>query len=89
MALGAGAGQVHRQILREGLGTVLAGIAAGLFGSFFVVRALESLMFGVKARDPLTFVGAPLVLLAVAVIATWVPARRATRVEPVVALRYE
>ncbi|HXU34729.1 MAG TPA: ABC transporter permease [Thermoanaerobaculia bacterium] len=89
MALGAGVGQVLRQILREGLGTVLAGIAAGLVGSYFVVRALESLMFGVKVRDPLTFVGVPLVLLAVALFATWVPARRATRVEPVVALRYE
>jgi len=89
MALGAGGGAVLRQILREGLVTVLAGIAAGLVGSYFVVRLLQSLMFGVKARDPLTFVGVPLVLLAVALLATWLPARRATRVEPVVALRYE
>jgi putative ABC transport system permease protein len=89
MALGAGEGAVRRQILGEGLLTVLAGIGAGLIGSYFLVRALESLMFGVQARDPLTFVGVPLVLLAVALLATWLPARRATRVEPVVALRYE
>ncbi len=89
MALGAGSGVVLRQIFREGLGTVLAGIAAGLLGAYFLVRSLESLMFGVTLRDPITFVGVPLVLLAVALLATWVPARRATRVEPVVALRYE
>ncbi|HEV7668452.1 MAG TPA: ABC transporter permease [Thermoanaerobaculia bacterium] len=89
MALGAGAGQILRQLLREGLGIVLAGIAAGLLGAFFLARVLASLLFGVTTRDPLTFVGVPLVLLAVALIATWVPARRATKVEPVVALRYE
>src|SRR6185295_2476666 len=89
MALGAASGEVLRQMLREGLATVLAGIAAGLLGAFYLARSLESLLYGVTARDPLTFVGVPLVLLAVAVVATWVPARRATKVEPVVALRYE
>ncbi len=89
MVLGAGGGEVLRQILVEGLSTVLAGIAAGLIGAYFVVRLLASLLFGVQVRDPLTFVGVPVVLLVVALFATWLPARRATRVEPVVALRYE
>ncbi len=89
MALGAGGGDVLRQLLREGLATVLAGIATGLVGAFFLARTLGSLLYGVTVRDPVTFVGVPLVLLLVAVVATWVPARRATRVEPVVALRYE
>src|SRR6185295_1541318 len=89
MALGASVGEILRQLLREGLAIVFAGIAAGLLGAFFLARTLESLLYGVTARDPLTYLGVPLVLLAVAVIATWVPARRATRVEPVVALRYE
>ncbi|MEP7011394.1 MAG: ADOP family duplicated permease [Acidobacteriota bacterium] len=89
MALGAGAGQILRQLLREGLGIVLAGTVAGLLGAFFLARVLASLLYGVTPRDPWTFVGVPLVLLAVALFATWIPARRATRVEPVVALRYE
>ncbi|HXU34288.1 MAG TPA: ADOP family duplicated permease, partial [Thermoanaerobaculia bacterium] len=89
MALGAGAGEILRQLLREGLGIVLAGISAGLVGAFFLARVLASLLYGVTPRDPWTFVGVPLVLLAVALLATWIPARRATRVEPVVALRYE
>ena len=89
MALGAAGGDVLRQLFREGLTTVLAGIATGLVGAFFLARTLESLLYGVEVRDPLTFVGVPLVLLLVAMLATWLPARRATRVEPVVALRYE
>ena len=89
MALGANAGTVLRQILGEGLGAVLAGIVAGLVGSYFAVRLLESLVFGVETRDPLLFLGVPLVLLVVALLAIWIPARRATRVEPVVALRYD
>ncbi len=82
---------------RDGLGgeqvavvnRALAGTAAGLLGAFFLARVLGSLLYGVSTRDPWTFVGVPLLLLAVALIATWIPARRATRVEPVVALRYE
>ena len=89
MALGAGAGEILRQLLREGLAVVLAGTAAGLLGALFLARLLGSLLYGVSSRDPWTFVGVPLVLLAVALLATWIPARRATRVEPVVALRYE
>lgn len=89
MALGAAAGDVLRQLLREGLSTVLAGIATGLVGAFFLARTLRSLLYGVTESDPVTFIGVPLVLLVVAMLATWIPARRATRVEPVVALRYE
>ncbi len=89
MALGAGSSEILRQLLLEGLAVVGSGIAAGLLGAFFLARVLASLLYGVTPRDPITFVGVPLLLLAIALIATWIPARRATRVEPVVALRYE
>ena len=67
----------------------LLGAGIGLAGSFFAARLLSGMLFGVTPSDPLTFVGVAFVLVAVAMVACYIPARRATRVDPLVALRYE
>ena len=74
-------------ILRQGLTTTLIGVAIGIAGSFVTARAIQSLLFGVTPTDPLTFAGVALLLVCVAGIACYVPARRATDVDPMVALR--
>jgi predicted permease len=89
MALGAEAGDVLRMILGEGLRTVVVGVAIGIAGSLALTRTVESLLFGVTATDPLTFAAVILLLTVAALLACYLPARRATRVEPIVALRYE
>ena len=92
MALGAGHGQVLGEVLREGLALAAAGLALGILGSVVLARtisALSSLLHGVTATDPLTLAAVMLLLLGVAVVACWVPARKATRVDPTVALRGE
>jgi putative ABC transport system permease protein len=89
MALGAGTQQLSRMVIGEGLGLVALGIIIGLVGSWMVVRFLQSLLFGVSGNDPLVFGLVPVVLLIVTLLATFVPARRATRVDPMVAIRYE
>src|SRR5262249_26974078 len=89
MALGADAGRVRSMVLRQGLGIVTAGIAAGSAASFWVVRVIAGLLFGVPPRDPVVFTTVPLVLAAVAMVAVWIPARRATHVDPVAAIRRE
>lgn len=89
MALGAEAGRVKAMVLRQGLAVAGVGLAAGIAGAFWLTRFLESLLFGVATRDPLTFVAVPLLLGAVAVAACWIPATRATRVDPVEVLRDE
>jgi ABC-type antimicrobial peptide transport system permease subunit len=76
-------------VLREAGFRALTGLALGVAGAFWLSRLLASFLFGVTARDPLTFVVAPVLLLAVALVATWMPARRAARVDPMTALRYE
>jgi putative ABC transport system permease protein len=68
---------------------VLLGVVAGLAVAFASARLVEGLLFGVSAADPATFVLVPAVLAAVALLASWMPARRATRIDPLVALRYE
>jgi ABC-type antimicrobial peptide transport system permease subunit len=89
LALGAEARQVHHMVVVEGMRLALVGVLVGLSASFGMTRLLEGFLFGVKARDPLVFVAVPLILSAVALFAVWMPARRATRIDPAIALRYE
>jgi len=89
VALGAGASDILRQIVRQGMLPAAMGIAIGTAGAWAVTRFLSSLLFGVTPTDPLTFALVPLLLAAVAVLACLLPGLRATRVDPVVALRYE
>jgi putative ABC transport system permease protein len=89
VALGAGSGDVLRMILSQGLRTIFIGVAIGIAGSLALTRTVESLLFGVTATDPLTFGGVTLLLVGAALLACFVPARRATKVDPMVALRYE
>jgi putative ABC transport system permease protein len=89
MAIGAQAGQIFRMIIVEGLKLTLAGLILGLIGALWLGRAGSSFLFGVTATDPLTFLTVSLLLTVVAMAACYFPARRATRVEPVLALRQE
>jgi macrolide transport system ATP-binding/permease protein len=89
MALGAQLSDVLKLVLSHGVKLILLGIGFGLIGSYLVTRAITSLLYGVSATDPLTFALVSLTLIAVALIASYVPARRATKVDPLVALRYE
>jgi putative ABC transport system permease protein len=89
IALGARRGDILKMVLREGLRVVLAGMAAGIAAAFLLTKLLAGLVYGVSIRDPVIFVLASLLLAAVALFACWIPARRATRVDPMVALRYE
>jgi ABC-type antimicrobial peptide transport system permease subunit len=89
MALGAALRDVVRLVVGQGMRMALLGIALGLAGAFALTRALASLLLGIGATDPVTFVGVPLILVAVALLACYVPARRAARVNPLVALRHD
>jgi len=89
MALGAQQADVLRMVLRQGLRVTSLGLAIGLALAFAVTRLLSSLLYGVSATDPATFVGVSLLLCVVAMLACYIPARRATRADPIVALRYE
>ena len=88
-ALGATERSLLRLILDRGVRLTLVGLAIGTGGAIALTRLMATLLFGVGARDPLTMVSVGVILAGVAIIASYVPARRATRVDPVVALRYE
>jgi len=89
MALGASVRDVLRMIVSQGMRMVIIGLALGLTGAFALTRVFASLLLGVGTTDPLTFVGVALLLFAIALLACWIPARRATKVDPLIALRQE
>ena len=89
MALGADRSDVVRMVVNQAMKLALSGAVAGLVAALLLARLMNKLLYGVKATDPLTFVGVVLVITAVAAIASYMPARRATAVDPVQALRYE
>jgi ABC-type antimicrobial peptide transport system permease subunit len=89
MALGAQAGRVQRMILREASVLAIAGVAAGLAAGVAMSRLIASMLYGIQSYDPLTYTGAALLLLWVALSACWIPARRAASIDPLKALRHE
>jgi ABC-type antimicrobial peptide transport system permease subunit len=89
MALGAKRSNVLRMILVEGFGLIMTGIFIGLVLSAAATRLMDSLLYGVSPTDPLTFISVAALLTMVALLACYVPARKATKVDPMVALRYE
>lgn len=89
MALGAQRSGVRRLVMLEGMRLALIGIALGIVAAVSLTRVLQIVLYGVSATDPVTFVSVAILLLAVALLASYIPARRATRIDPLVALRYE
>jgi ABC-type antimicrobial peptide transport system permease subunit len=87
MALGARSGQVFKTVCRHGTVLAVAGIVIGLPAAFALVRLMSTMLYGVTSTDPLTFAAMPLLLGAVAILATIIPAQRATRIDPIAALR--
>jgi ABC-type antimicrobial peptide transport system permease subunit len=89
MALGAQPGDVLSLVLWQGIITIAIGVAAGVFGAIALTRTMQSMLYHTSATDPITFAGVAVLLTFIALLASYLPARRATRVDPVIALRYE
>jgi putative ABC transport system permease protein len=89
LALGAQTAQVKNMVVAQGMTLAIIGVIVGLAAAFGLARLITAFLFGVTARDPVVFVGVPLLLTAVALLAVWLPARRASLVDPIIALRYE
>lgn len=89
MTLGAQRTDVMRLVIGHGMKLAIAGVVLGLIASFALTRTMKNLLFGVSATDPVTFISITLLLAFVAFLACWIPARRATKVDPILALRYE
>jgi putative ABC transport system permease protein len=89
MALGASPGNVRNMVLLQGMRLTLIGVGLGAVAALGLTRLIASFLFGVKTWDPMVFVIVPTVLSAVALFAMWIPAYRATQVDPVIAIRYE
>jgi ABC-type antimicrobial peptide transport system permease subunit len=89
MALGARREGVLRLVVRQGVAPVALGVVAGLLVALGATRLMSGLLYGVSPADPITYVAVALFLSVIALLATYIPARRATRVDPLVALRYE
>jgi putative ABC transport system permease protein len=89
LALGAPSAQVRRMVVTQGMALALMGVALGLGAAFWLARLITTFLFGVTAKDPLVFGGVPALLTLVALFAVWLPARRASKVDPLIALRYE
>jgi len=89
MTLGASRAQVLGMVLRQGVGMTAIGVAIGIAGALALTRVLEASLYGVTARDPITFYAVPALILIVSAAACLVPAWKATRIDPAIALRYE
>jgi putative ABC transport system permease protein len=89
LALGAQASEVKNMVVKQGMVLALVGVVIGLGAAFGLARLITTFLFGVTAKDPLVFAGVPVLLAAVALLAVWLPARRASKVDPLIALRAE
>jgi ABC-type antimicrobial peptide transport system permease subunit len=89
LALGAEASQVRNMVVKQGISLAMAGVVVGLGAAWALARVMESLLFGVEGRDPIVFAAVPVVLSVVVLMAVWLPANRASRVNPIDSLRYE
>jgi putative ABC transport system permease protein len=89
LALGAQTATVKNMVVWQGMQLAILGVVIGVLAAFALVRFISTFLYGITARDPLVFAGVPALLMLVALLAVWIPARRASRVDPINALRYE
>jgi len=89
LALGAEPSSVRKMVVTQGMGLALVGVVTGIVAAYFLTRLLATFLFGVKDKDPVVFTTVAVLLTLVSLLAVWLPARRATRIDPLIALRYE